>query len=76
MRAASPCSGCSAGPAARPIVSYSDGLPEIAFIKAGTLDDTSWIKPTLEIWCETAQPWVAHRPRPPRASSRNPPSRA
>ena len=51
------CGNCGS-----PIVSYSDGLPEIAFIKAGTLEDTSWLKPTMEIWCETAQPWVVIDP--------------
>jgi Uncharacterized conserved protein len=47
------CGNCGS-----PIVSYSDGLPGVAFIKAGTLEDTSWLKPTTEIWCETAQPLV------------------
>ena len=41
-----------------PITSYCALWPEMEFIKAGTLDDTSWLDPTLEIWCETAQPWV------------------
>jgi hypothetical protein len=51
------CGNCGS-----PIVSYSEGLPGVAFIKAGTLDDTSWIRPTMEIWCETAQPWVPVEP--------------
>src|SRR5262245_27548231 len=42
------------------IASTSEGVPGLAFIKAGTLDDTSWINPTLEIWCESAQSWVEH----------------
>ena len=41
-----------------PIVSLSVSLPEVALIKAGTLDDTSWLEPTLHVWCESAQPWV------------------
>ena len=32
--------------------------PDLAFIKAGTLDDTSWLEPEMEIWCESAQKWV------------------
>src|SRR5262249_6734944 len=40
------------------IVSATDAAPDVAFIKAGTLDDTSSLMPTMEIWCETAQPWV------------------
>ncbi len=27
-------------------------------LKAGTLDDTSWLKPAGHIWVESAQPWV------------------
>ena len=25
---------------------------------AGTLENTSWLNPTMEVWCETAQPWI------------------
>jgi hypothetical protein len=64
------CGNCGS-----PIVSYSDGLPEIAFVKGGTLEDTSWLKPTMEIWCETAQPWVPVDFARARAA-RNPPHRA
>ena len=42
-----------------PIVSLPEAMPEVAFIKAGTLDDTSWLEPQLHVWCESAQPWVA-----------------
>jgi hypothetical protein len=28
-------------------------------VKAGTLDDRSEVKPTVEAWCEHRQPWVA-----------------
>jgi hypothetical protein len=41
-----------------PIVSLSEALPEVALIKAGTLDDTSWLEPTLHVWCDSAQSWV------------------
>ena len=27
-------------------------------VRAGTLDDTSWIVPTAHIWTASAQPWV------------------
>ena len=63
------------GTCGSPIVSYSDGLPGVAFNKAGTLEDTSWLKPTMEIWCETAQPWVVIDPSRARAK-RNPAARA
>ena len=29
----------------------------LTFVKGGSLDDASWIEPTLHIWCESAQPW-------------------
>ena len=33
-------------------------LPDVTMILAGTLDDASWIKPQMEIYCDSAQPWV------------------
>ena len=33
-------------------------LAGVAIIPAGTLDDTSWLKPAMEIYCDSAQPWV------------------
>ena len=47
------CSACGS-----PIVSRIEAMPDLAFIKAGTLDDTSWLNPTTEVWCRSAQPWV------------------
>jgi hypothetical protein len=41
-----------------PIVSILDAMPDLEFIKAGTLDDASWLNPTVEVWCSTAQPWI------------------
>jgi hypothetical protein len=41
-----------------PIVSLSEAMPELALIKAGTLDDTSWLKPQIHTWCDSAQPWI------------------
>ena len=50
------------------------------FVKAPTLDDSSWIQPNLHIWCDSAQPWdtipahaacVAQNP----PASRDPPQR-
>jgi hypothetical protein len=42
-----------------PITSIVDARPGMSFIKAGTLDDASWLKPTVEVWCGSAQPWVS-----------------
>ncbi len=33
-------------------------MPDVVMIPAGTLDDTSWVKPTMQIYCASAQPWV------------------
>ena len=27
-------------------------------VKAGTLDDTSWLRPTVHIWTRSKQPWI------------------
>jgi hypothetical protein len=47
------CSACGA-----PLFSISGALPEIAFIKAGSLDDPSWVQPAVEVWTSSAQPWA------------------
>jgi hypothetical protein len=44
----SPCSGSTAASASGEVVSAT-----------GTLDDTSWVKPVMEIYCDSAQPWVS-----------------
>jgi len=46
-----------------PIVSYTDDMPELAFVKAGTLEDVSGLAPSLEIWCDSVQPRPPPRPR-------------
>jgi hypothetical protein len=33
-------------------------VPDMVLLTAGTLDDTSFIKPTRNIFCASAQPWV------------------
>jgi hypothetical protein len=47
------CPGCGSA-----IVTHVSVAPELEWIKAGTLDDTSWFEPQMHIWCDTAQPWV------------------
>ena len=49
------CSACGA-----PIFSVSPLAPEVVFIKAGSLDDASWLEPTIELWTSSAQPWSPH----------------
>jgi hypothetical protein len=40
-----------------PIVSLLAEMSDMAFIKAGTLDDKSWLEPELEVYTGSAQPW-------------------
>ncbi len=40
------------------IMSESSGRPGVCVMKAGTLDDTSKIAPTMQIWTRSAQPWA------------------
>ncbi len=40
-----------------PLTTVLDAFGGLAAIKAGTLDDSSWVKPGIEIWCDSAQPW-------------------
>ena len=30
-----------------------------SIVGVGTLNDTSWVKPAVEIYCDAAQPWVS-----------------
>ena len=48
------CSNCGS-----PIVSLPDMTPDLAFIKAGTLDDTTMLVPEMDVWCDSAMTWVA-----------------
>ncbi len=54
------------GECGSPIYSENGGLPGVFIVKGGTLDDTSWLQPQVEVWGRSAQPWVeadAARPR-------------
>ena len=35
-----------------------DVFPDLMMIRAGVLDDPSWVKPAMEIYCGEKQPWV------------------
>jgi len=57
------------------ILSEPAAMPGASILRAGTLDDTAWLKPTMEIYCDSAQSWVqlgggmqrfAKMPAPPR----------
>jgi len=48
------CSDCGS-----PIFSDVSSMPDFDFLKAGTLDDASWLQPQVHIWCSHIQPWVS-----------------
>lgn len=47
------CASCGS-----PIMSESAVLEGVTILKAGTLDDTSWVKPTMQCYCDSAQDWL------------------
>ncbi len=49
------CSACGA-----PVFSTSALAPGVALIKAGSLDDASWLEPAMEFFMSSAQPWSPH----------------
>ena len=40
-----------------PIISYAAEQPDLRFIKAGSLDDPSWVRAEASYWKVSAQPW-------------------
>ena len=47
------CPECGAS-----VMDEAEAMPGVVMILSGTLDDTSWVKPTMEIFLDSAQPWV------------------
>lgn len=41
-----------------PITSDVAVMPDLTFIKAGTLDDTSWLDPKMHVYCDSKQHWT------------------
>jgi hypothetical protein len=50
------------GKCGSPLISEVASRPGVTIVKAGTLDDASWLKPEAHIWCRSAQPWVVIDP--------------
>ncbi len=51
------------------VITEVELLPHLTMVMAGSLDDPSAVKPTMEIYCDSAQPWVrleGERPRFPK----------
>jgi hypothetical protein len=49
------CSACGS-----PIFSAVEAQPDLVYVKAGTLDDASWLEPNAEVFTRSAQPWSPH----------------
>ena len=41
------------------VIEEAEAMPNMVMILIGTLDDASWVKPTMEIYLDSAQPWVS-----------------
>lgn len=46
------------GTCGSPLYSETPGQPGMAFLKTGTLDDTSDFAPQFHVWCDSKQNWV------------------
>jgi hypothetical protein len=46
------CANCGS-----PVMSAAEAFPQLVFIKAGTLNDTSWLEPQMHVWTDSAQDW-------------------
>lgn len=46
------CSNCGT-----PILTEMHSNPQFMVLKAGTLDDPSWLEPSVHIWTSSGQPW-------------------
>ncbi|MSP03145.1 MAG: GFA family protein [Acetobacteraceae bacterium] len=42
-----------------PVIGTADIMQGVVMIRAGTLDDSSWLAPAMEIYCEAKMPWVS-----------------
>jgi hypothetical protein len=47
------CPECGSG-----IMDEAALMPDAVMLNIGTLDDPSWVKPGMQIYCDSAQPWV------------------
>jgi len=40
-----------------PLPTYLPAFNHLAAVKVGTMDDSSWVEPGIQIWCENAKTW-------------------
>lgn len=45
------------GDCGSPLTTQLAAFGDLSAIKAGTLTDSSWVVPTIQIWCDSAQDW-------------------
>jgi hypothetical protein len=45
-----------------PLFAFSSARMEFIGIRAGSLDDPSWFRPTAEVWVASGQPWDVLHP--------------
>ena|SRR5882757_8293930 len=42
-----------------PLIGTADMMQGVSMIRVGTLDDSTWVKPAMEIYCDSKMPWVS-----------------
>ena len=40
------------------VVTEVEAMPGLSMVGSGTLDDNSWVKPGMQIFCDSSQAWV------------------
>ncbi|TFU03678.1 GFA family protein [Polymorphobacter arshaanensis] len=53
-----------------PIISKTEGLTKqgMVAIKAASFDDVSWLQPTVQVYCDSEQPWISNLANLPRVA--------
>lgn len=57
-----------------PITSQAEIRPHLIFLRAGTLDDPSIVRPAMNIWTRQAPQWAQFDPHLPMVSGQPPPA--
>lgn len=47
------------GECGTPVFGEPSGAPDYVMLRAGSMDDPSWLKPLATIWVSQAQPWAS-----------------
>jgi hypothetical protein len=57
-----------------PVTSEAEARPHLVFLRAGTLDDPSIVRPAVNIWTRKAPQWVHLDPDLPQVTGQPPPA--